>query len=75
MSVAIEVSMEKWAGEAAQKVPMDSTLRIFFRLAEKGLKEEFLLIPNYRLAGSRISYENHKKKDAMGLGYVCPNGA
>lgn len=74
MLVVIEVSMEKWVGEAVQKVFMDSILRIFFRLVEKGLKEEFLLILNYRLVGLRISYENYKKKDVMGLGYVCFNG-
>ena len=39
ISVVIEVSMEKWARETAQKVPVGRTLIIFFRLTEKDVKE------------------------------------
>ena len=41
ISVVIEVGMEKWAREIAQKVPVGRTLIIFFRLAEKDVKEDF----------------------------------
>ena len=67
ISVVIEVGMEKWARKTAQKVPVARTLIIFFRLAEKDVKEEFLLIPMHCLSGSRISYGSHKMKDIIGL--------
>lgn len=67
MSVVTEVGMEEWARETAQKVPVGRTLIIFFRLAEKDVKEESLLIPMHCLPGSRISYGSHKIKDIIGL--------
>ena len=68
ISVVIEVGMEKWARETAQKVPVGRTLIIFFRLAEKDVKEVFfLLFPTHCLPGSRIIYGSHKIKDTIRL--------
>ena len=69
------MGMREWAEETTHKVSINRALIIFFKLTEKYLQEEILLIPMHCLAGSKNGYKSLRTKDVVGLGYILPKCA
>lgn len=67
ISVVIEVSMEKWARETAQKVPVGRTLDNILQTDRKRCKGRIFVNSHALLTWFMISYGSHKIKDIIGI--------